>query len=1142
MVKEEEPKGPEVKERKRGGENEKDKEKGKINFIIRLYKLLRLAKIGEAKEKDLKELQEKVKELEKGGGSQKEIKQLQVILEQVKGSLEAAEVDIKEKARQIERGLSGEDKKAKQEALVMLRGWLDEVGEEKVKEVMGDDWVEEVKNGEGEGLLEFNEEDSEKRLEGMRERVREDRKQMWETIQDLDESLTKSELDNLDSLVAKLEQEGTQSSHLEEADLERVDGRLKKELRLLVREDNGDAVWDKLVAELDRLPADEREKRLRQLRRYLEAVEDRLDQRVIEVGLGDSLNDEGGVEIKVWEGMTVEFYGGREARLKQLLKLMKGLDEESLEELRGEKILQKLLELNEEEAKSVWEEMKKRFKESERVLKVVEKQKKYLKAKAEKLAGRGREVELWKDRETGEEVPFSEGEWRSMTDEERRSFIEYWEGLSSKEQEEMIEARRRLLKTKMVDARSLGREGGWKSMFQGIDETSGFYRGIYNEVSRLSEEEKEVKARELMTQVMRTGELSRSDQNREIVWRLYALLGTMTDPKVRNEIAVRLLWHDVQLSMPGVGVLDDLARIGKWTWYEAYDDLLDMKIDLKIVGIEGQEISTREVVMALEEWPEGSSDIWLGRILGAKTPEKVELAQRQFMFALVAKKMGFKYEINDKGGLVFKVKEGEEELIEKIGKRFGLKGENWNELIETVPKTDLRGEMDVFNEGWFKWMVGSAISFEHLTMRSVALEGGRDWRLMLNDMRKAHGYGQMEYMVKVNPRFAVFAEVFDLGFRSLPGWKFKNLLNVFEEKLTKAGLSGEEQVKFFRFLEKVSLTDEVSPELRRWEAVQELLGDKEFMEKMKKQLGSNFNWQAVLKALGVEVGGNKMKWEKGWKLFKENYAWIKVVDFTSLRHTDKADYWKYCGASREGFGSIVITMGRRVTPGLISQGTEFIIGKIGLGNKVGRNWGENSAAIYDEQSGGGWRIKRVVYRKRNGELGLEQWRWLDENGQILTEEKERAIKMGFRLGKDGYVYDELGRRVFRQEIEPLGKTEFDEWGMAGLDFNYRLRMIDKWNQDGVLTKRKKNLLKWRLRVAMWLGIEVREMPKSYRDLFNLSLKRLGKNPLTLLGLPYYVLRGFYHEIFMSDKFSELEAAGKPLWDWFKQWVGYTTKV
>ncbi len=1124
------------KGKKEGGKSITEEEQ-KASLLGHLYVVMLRLKGGGVDEERLAKFEEELEKLKDSNEANKDerVKRFEELLKKWRSQLIKKREEIETGGREIAVALLSGDKDKEIWAIKKLEELVAEVGEEKVAEVMGDEWVGKLKNGE---WKEFEIKRVVPKARKAEEKAIEADKKVANKLKEVDREIEQQARDDIGVMVRELKEEVEAVGFLREEEIKKLEGsggkyKFSEQLALLIEGDgeDGAAAWEKLLADLDKLPMSEARKRIMRMMRYLEVMEDNLNEWVVEgVEYGDL---DGSVEVELW-GLPVVFEGSGETRLQSLFKIIEGRSGEELESLDGERVLGKLLELNNEEAKKEWEVIKKRVGESARPRKVIERQRLNLVAKRESLAGRGRSVEVPIDRMTGRELPIEIERWQRMSDEERDSFLEWWSGLAAEEKNNFYLAREAMKKMGINDEREVGREGalGAFSRRAGVEMENESYRKMSAEVGRLSEEEKERKAKELMRQIMNTGETSRSDANRELSWYLSALLGQMENAELRNLISVKLLWYDVQLSVPGIGTSEDLARMAKWVWYEAYDDLLDMKIDLGTLGLEDKQIQVRELIAELESLPDGSADVWLGRILGAKTPQKAELAQRQLLLAISMKKKGFDYYFDENDKLRFGG-EGADEFLGSLEVKLGLQGSG-NELVESLPKTGLRGEEDMFGLGEFKWLVGAAISFEHLTLRSPALEAGRNWRLLPNDIRKLHGYSQKFYMEKVAPDFPSYAEVFDLQFRSLIGWKFGYLLNVFEEKLENGGLEAGKRKKFMEFLKELSLTDEVSAEARRSEDMKRLLSDGGFTRKMKRKLGEDFDWKVVLGAMGVEAVGD-LSWEEGWNMFAEQYSWIKVINFTSLRHTDAADFWKYALAAREAFGSLDIPLGDSVTPGLISQGVIAITGKLGLGKRVGRAWGRRASSIYLEQSGGGLRISRRIYEKSDGTRGLEQWRWKNSNGEELERERERAVKMGYRLGKDGYVYDHLGRRVFRQRNKLIGRTEFDEWGMSGLDFNHRMRIIDKWNRDRVLTKKQKNLMKTQLRIALWLGIEI-ETPQSYLEIPGLIVKRLLQNPLTLLGLPWYVLRGFYNDILMNDWADEGMEAMKPLLGWLGQAV------
>ena len=1111
---------------------EKEGKDARAGFLESLVaKLLKKQSLKE-KRKRLKELKKEVED-----GKIEDKKLVGVAVRNVAEELAREEIEVREKARRLVEELSKEE--PDEEVLGEWKELVAQIGdEEELRKLVG----EEVWQKFAEGKLG---ELGEKELGKLRKIDRKVGKEFGEESEEVEKTARwlsrkseEEELDEARGLVDKLKEvvEMREVDDLTEEELETLEG-LGVDgdgvIKIFV-EEGGGTVLERVIADLDSLenPEDYADYVVKSLLAMEVELENARAKFILGDESGKKLADDkktvkvGGVDLTLF-GKT------REERLRHLFGLVgkAGLGEEEVK-----RILKDGLELeNDSQVEEMWARWQKWNASGE-----VRKMEKLIKRYEGDL--RRKVGEMWEKKGRGKRektVPVV----NPYTGEKVEMDAEYWENLSEKEKEAYFKANP-FLQT-LEDLRWVGRGGGaeayWRSA--GVDREQIRMRRYDKDAERLAKEgllEEEVLR--LMRQIMKTGEPSRSEENRETVWRLYVYLGQLENAELRNEVVVKLLWYDVGLSLKGVGNMEDLARIGRWIWYEAYDDLLESGIDLGLLEIDGFEgrIKVTDLLAELESNPDGSYDIWLGRILGAKTPNKVELEKRRLGAVMVLKKMGYGYHFEDEGRRLVIDGDIDEELLQEVWAKFGLKN-GGNGLVE-MDKYGKRGDSDVFGESEFSWLIESSLAFESVTMRDIALEGGREWRLMINDKRKAHGYGQKFYMIKVDPRMAFWGDLYDLQWRSLPAWKFKEFLGVFEEKMEDKGMSSIQRKRFLKFLKGIALTEEVSPELVRVDKVRERLLDADNLIEIRTMLGESFDWAGVLRSMGVEIEG-ELSFEEGLARFAQEYHWSKFFSFASLGHSREADYWKYTLGSRKAFG-LNIKAGDTLTPQLIAEITDSIKGEIGLGNEVAWAWSRLATHKLLETSGGP-SLSYETYRDRSGKEKLVLWQWKDpETGEVWDDEVERAKKMGYEIGEDGYIYDaETGNRVFRPEKKgwsPLSQgSPFGAWGMKGMDFAYRQEMLDKWFRDGTITRGIWLSEKVWLKSLLWLGIKMERPPKNVGEFLGLAVKDLVIHPWKIPLMPITIIRGIYYDILLSDTADELSAAGKPLMDWFNQALGQT---
>ncbi len=659
-------------------------------------------------------------------------------------------------------------------------------------------------------------------------------------------------------------------------------------------------------------------------------------------------------------------------------------------------------------------------------------------------------------------------------------------------------------------------------------------------------------------EIMRTGDASRAPGNQMVAYELYGLLGYLKgEGDYKDTWMARLALYDVKMFMSGVEGYEEFAKVASFL-PEAYlailqKDQIDIGMVIDETGAERQlKLNFADLLSMYEEQFPGSNDvrdIWIAKLLGSKNLTEFGLNKRRMMAAALGKQLDIQFEYaNVNGKEVFRQigggmlrREGQEVSLLSL---VGL-SENGERLAE-----ELRGEFDFADE--YGWYTDMPMDWMHIHLRSVGLERGGNkgawWPQLSNGLRKLHGAAQEDYHKnkKMSKKSAV--DDVDSGWRSFLAWKLFAAVDERSEdmvffqrvdaKLKEQGVSLSKKKKFYEVLKQIVYLPEkwenfgITGELRNVAEVRSLitgnpseytkvLGKFKAMDDGSDNFSVSFDWKNVLGEMGyIAVDGVNTKGEAGLKLLIENFNLQRLIDYEGLPHNFWADNIKYTGYASEFWKASVKYGDFPWDPGMQKQ----------LGDIVGQYFGEDGRA---------WKARQVYTRQtRNAQM---QWEgtetYMDEKGKETTvmwkidpednsnkanNERADAARRGFRVGADGYVYDQNNQVQYRRGTIKFTDGLFDlfgnpAYGSAAARSGYRTiswkerkNLLKGYLKSSLFTPEQWRIENKRFKYAAYFGAEIpwQVDNPTLKDVLNY----LREKPSRFLALPYTIMRGLWVDL------------------------------
>lgn len=574
-------------------------------------------------------------------------------------------------------------------------------------------------------------------------------------------------------------------------------------------------------------------------------------------------------------------------------------------------------------------------------------------------------------------------------------------------------------------------------------------------------------------------------------------------------------------------------------------------------------------------------EIWMGEILGSDDMSKIDRNKRRFFAFALGLQMGVEFEMSGDKFQVknnpanmerarIGIEQGKEIMILNM---VGL--DSNGEVVKLDYFKNLTGGDELKaskmladfekNDIWgqYGWYVNNALMFNHLTLNSVELERGGNakgmWRYMPNVLRKLHGAAMKHYFNQKDMGMVHARDMVDSYWRSFIAWKLRkgvfsgneNVRGDIKEAVKRGGAKwarkrregllagvgvGEiEEIGFDQFYYEVAFAEDlkenegVNGSLRSIEDVRNLASAegikteayKSIVEKWKNfDPTGTFNWGPLLEVMGV-YSHPSVTGETGLRLFLQHYDKYKLMNWKGVQHGDWRDFIKYTGKSNEAFNNFIPITEHPGSDELISKIARHIEGYLGTQGK------EAFATKYASWS---MRMRRSSWSyetkiNREGKEASEKWDVYgrDRDGNIdknIQDSREiaRAKKMGYVIGKDGYVYDKKGEVVYRT----AEKAWYSQIGLFK-PFGWGSPMIARGMPQESWTEQKK-ILKQYLRNRTWnpdryaqenmrfqarlmFGANLEKLPKNALETVKLTAKDLIYHPWKIPLLLYTIPRG-----------------------------------